>query len=173
MKSQASRSSFLRANAAGKTLLRHSPTPTGRRYTNARLADEFTRKLAYPKLLAAYPQKGRTLRDTGAASAGFSFCPSHRHSIGMKPVLLGPKYGSFRETLESLISVASRAAEIFERSNIEQKRQLVAFVFSNLRLRGKARVFLAFALRPDGQPAGLCKLAGGPGFEPGLAESES
>ena len=33
--------------------------------------------------------------------------------------------------------MASRAAELFERSNIEQKRQLVAFVFSNLRLKGK------------------------------------
>ena len=40
--------------------------------------------------------------------------------------------------------MASRAAEIFERSNIEQKRQLIAFVFSNLRLRGKK---LEFSLR--------------------------
>ena len=55
--------------------------------------------------------------------------------------------GDFRTTLESLISVASRAAELFERSKTEQKRELLAFVFSNLRPRGKkARVFLAFAL---------------------------
>lgn len=47
-------------------------------------------------------------------------------------------------TLESLISVASRAAEIFERSKTAQKRQLIAFVFSNLRLKGKK---LEFALR--------------------------
>jgi len=33
--------------------------------------------------------------------------------------------------------VASRAAEIHERSKTEQKRQLLAFVFSNLTLRGK------------------------------------
>jgi len=73
----------------------------------------------------------------------------------------------FRTTLESLISVASRAAAIFERSRIEQKRQLIAFVFSNLALKGKKRAFfLAFALRPDGQSALLCKLAGGLGFEP-------
>ena len=45
--------------------------------------------------------------------------------------------GDFRATLESLISLASRAAELFERSKIEQKRQLLAFVFSNLSLRGK------------------------------------
>jgi transposase len=34
-------------------------------------------------------------------------------------------------TLETLISVASRAAELFERSKTEQKRELLAFVFSN------------------------------------------
>ena len=50
----------------------------------------------------------------------------------------------FRTTLESLISLASRAAELFEGSKIEQKRQLIAFVFSNLRLRGKK---LEFSLR--------------------------
>ena len=52
--------------------------------------------------------------------------------------------GDFRTTLESLISLASRAAELFERSKSEQKRQLLAFVFSNLRLRGKK---LEFSLR--------------------------
>ena len=45
--------------------------------------------------------------------------------------------GDFRTTLESLISLASRAADLFERSKTEQKRQRVAFVFSNLRLKGK------------------------------------
>ncbi len=50
----------------------------------------------------------------------------------------------FRVTLESLISLMSRAYGIFERSEIDQKRQLIAFVFSNLRLRGKK---LEFALR--------------------------
>lgn len=52
--------------------------------------------------------------------------------------------GEFRTTLESLISVASRAAEIFDRSKTEEKRQLLAFVFSNLALRGKK---LEFSLR--------------------------
>src|SRR6266550_398127 len=50
----------------------------------------------------------------------------------------------FRTTLETLISVASRAGELFERSKTEQKRELLAFVFSNLRLRGKK---LEFSLR--------------------------
>lgn len=40
-------------------------------------------------------------------------------------------------TLETLISLASRAAELFKRSKIEQKRQLIALLFSNLRLNGK------------------------------------
>ncbi len=52
--------------------------------------------------------------------------------------------GDFRTTLESLISLASRAAELFERSKTEQKRELIAFVFSNLRLRGEK---LEFSLR--------------------------
>jgi site-specific DNA recombinase len=52
--------------------------------------------------------------------------------------------GEFRTTLETLISVASRAAELFEGSKTEQKRELLAFVFSNLRLRGKT---LEFSLR--------------------------
>jgi hypothetical protein len=52
--------------------------------------------------------------------------------------------GDYRTTLESLISLASRAAELFARSKPEQKRQLIAFVFSNLRLRGKK---LEFSLR--------------------------
>ena len=52
--------------------------------------------------------------------------------------------GDYRTTLESLISLASRAAELFERSKTEQKRELIAFVFSNLRLRGKK---LEYSLR--------------------------
>ncbi len=44
---------------------------------------------------------------------------------------------AFRTTLESLLSVASRAAELFARSNVEQKRELLGFVFSNLALKGR------------------------------------
>jgi hypothetical protein len=47
--------------------------------------------------------------------------------------------GDFRTTLESLISLASRAGELFGRSKPEQKRQLLVFVFSNLRLKGGLR----------------------------------
>ena len=44
---------------------------------------------------------------------------------------------AFRTTLEALISVASRAEDLFDRSKAEQKRKLVSRVFSNLRLSGK------------------------------------
>lgn len=47
-------------------------------------------------------------------------------------------HGDYRTTLESLISLAARAAELFERSKTEEKRQLLAFVFSNLKLGGKS-----------------------------------
>ena len=56
----------------------------------------------------------------------------------------GQARDEFRTTLESLISLASRAAEIFEGSKTERKRQLIAFVFSNLKLKGKK---LEFSLR--------------------------
>jgi hypothetical protein len=44
---------------------------------------------------------------------------------------------AFRATLEALISVASRAAGLFERSKAEQKRKLLSLVFSSLRLNAK------------------------------------
>ena len=56
----------------------------------------------------------------------------------------GKGQDEFRTTLESLISVASRAADIFERSKTDQKRELIAFAFSNLSLKGKK---LDFTLR--------------------------
>jgi site-specific DNA recombinase len=50
----------------------------------------------------------------------------------------------FGITLTSIISLASRAYEIFESSKIEQKRQLINFMFSNLRMNGEK---LRFNLR--------------------------
>lgn len=43
---------------------------------------------------------------------------------------------TFKTTVEALFSLASKAYENFESSKIEQKRQLIAFVFSNLALKG-------------------------------------
>ena len=78
-----------------------------------------------------YDRKARELKEREAEIAGR--IEQHRQGDS-----------DFRTTLEGLISVASRAAEIFERSKTEQKRQLIAFVFSNLRLNGKK---LDFSLR--------------------------
>jgi len=50
----------------------------------------------------------------------------------------------FGITLTSIISLASRAYEIFESSKIEQKHQLINFMFSNLRMNGEK---LRFNLR--------------------------
>lgn len=47
----------------------------------------------------------------------------------------------FSVTLTSLISLASKAYEIFESSKIEEKRQLIAFMFSNLRINGGKLLF--------------------------------
>lgn len=71
-----------------------------------------------------YDKKARDLKDQQAEIAA----RIEQHQQGNS---------DFRTTLETLISLASRATELFERSKVEQKRQLIAFVFSNLRLRGK------------------------------------
>jgi len=47
----------------------------------------------------------------------------------------------FAIMLTSLISLASKAYEIFESSKIEEKRQLIAFMFSNLRINGGKLLF--------------------------------
>lgn len=53
--------------------------------------------------------------------------------------MLGAHHGaddSFRITVSALVSVASRAYELFASSKNEQKRQLINFMFSNLKLNG-------------------------------------
>lgn len=42
----------------------------------------------------------------------------------------------FRIAVTTLVSLASKAAEIFDRSTTEEKRQLIGYVFSNLELKG-------------------------------------
>lgn len=43
---------------------------------------------------------------------------------------------SFKIAVSTLVSLASKAAEIFDRSTTEEKRQLIGYVFSNLELEG-------------------------------------
>lgn len=47
----------------------------------------------------------------------------------------------FSFTLVNLMELASRAYELFEFSKVEQKRQLINFVLSNLKLKGKTLEF--------------------------------
>jgi uncharacterized protein with ParB-like and HNH nuclease domain len=44
-------------------------------------------------------------------------------------------------TLISLLNICSRAPELFESSKVEQKRQIINFLLSNLKLRGKKLEF--------------------------------
>jgi len=43
---------------------------------------------------------------------------------------------NFKITVNTVLSIASKAYELFESSNIVQKRKLISFVFSNLELKG-------------------------------------
>ncbi len=44
---------------------------------------------------------------------------------------------NYSMSLVSLLNICSRAPELFKSSGVEQKRQLIDFIFSNLQLRGK------------------------------------
>jgi len=48
---------------------------------------------------------------------------------------------SYSITLITLLNICSRAPELFESSKVEQKRQLINFLLSNLKLRGKKLEF--------------------------------
>ncbi len=50
----------------------------------------------------------------------------------------------FRIAVSTLVTLASRAADIFDRSTTEEKRQLIGYVFSNLELEGQK---LRFSLK--------------------------
>jgi hypothetical protein len=50
----------------------------------------------------------------------------------------------FKIALSSLLELASKALELFDRSNTDEKRQLIGYMFSNLELRGAK---LRFTLR--------------------------
>jgi len=52
--------------------------------------------------------------------------------------------GGFKDTVVTAFNLASKASELFESSKTTEKRELIAFVFSNLSLRG---VELEYTLR--------------------------
>ena len=51
---------------------------------------------------------------------------------------------NFKITVNTVLSIASKAYELFESSNIEHKRKLINYVFSNLELEG---VTLRYSLK--------------------------
>jgi hypothetical protein len=67
--------------------------------------------------------------------------------------------GEVRTTLENLISLASRRRDFRPFENRAKTSTDRVCVFEPEAAREKARFFLVFALRPDGQSAHLCKLA--------------
>lgn len=70
---------------------------------------------------------------------------------------------NFTETLINALKLASGASEAFKGSNLEDKRELINLVFSNLELKGQK---LEFKLRPPFDAFGNCRMAGTGGFEP-------
>lgn len=48
---------------------------------------------------------------------------------------------NFTITVNYLLNLASRAYQLFESSKLEQKRQLINFLLSNLRLKGKTLLY--------------------------------
>jgi site-specific DNA recombinase len=64
-----------------------------------------------------------------------------QRQINAELKILNDSDEKFGITLTSLISMASKAYEIFESSKINEKRQLIAFMFSNLRMNGTKLVF--------------------------------
>ena len=123
------------------------PVPLRRHRRSATRTGQVRRAAVHPPRPAARPEvlPGR-VRQKGARTEG----AADRDGLRIEQHQQGDE--GFRATLETLISVASRAADIFARSKTEQKRQLIAFrVFEPAAERKKARVFIAFAVRPDGQ----------------------
>ena len=49
--------------------------------------------------------------------------------------------GNYSMTLISLLNICSKAPKLFESSKVEQKRQIINFLLSNLKLRGKKLEF--------------------------------
>ena len=90
---------------------------------------------AVPVLLRSSRSFGELLRTNTTKKAGALKIQQAEIAARIEQHQTGD--GAFRTTLESLISVASCAADLFERSKTEQKRKLVSLVFSNLRLSKK------------------------------------
>lgn len=63
-------------------------------------------------------------------------CKDRKHEIASELNGLSDADGKFYESLSALICLTSNAGKIFRSSNIEQKRKLMSFLFSNLNVNG-------------------------------------
>ena len=60
-----------------------------------------------------------------------------QHELTDKLNTLNISEEEYSITLIKLLDICSRASELFESSKVEQKRQIINFVLTNLQLRGK------------------------------------
>ena len=99
---------------------------------NSRLQDKFDTlldmRLAKSITQDEYDKKATQLKE-------------RQRQINAELKILNDADEQFGITLTSLISLASKAYDIFESSKIAEKRQLINFMFSNLRLRGEKVLF--------------------------------
>ncbi|MDD5639295.1 MAG: hypothetical protein PHR47_00615 [Candidatus Pacebacteria bacterium] len=70
-------------------------------------------------------------------------CEERRTEIAMKIRQLDNCDKKYYITANTILSLTQRAPQIFENSEIEEKRQILNFVFLNLQLDGKELVFKA------------------------------
>ena len=73
----------------------------------------------------------------------FKECEEKRTEIAMKIRQLDSCDKKYYVTANTILSLAQRAPQIFESSEIEEKRQILNFVFLKLQLDGKKLVFKA------------------------------
>lgn len=73
----------------------------------------------------------------------FKECEEKRMEVTMKIMQLSDCDKKYYITANTILSLAQRAPQIFESSEIEEKRQILNFVFLNLQLDGKKLVFKA------------------------------
>ena len=63
------------------------------------------------------------------------------YDVGVRLAAHSKADGAFITTVESLLTVASHAAELFQSSKVEQKRQIINLLLSNCELKDKKLVY--------------------------------
>ena len=73
----------------------------------------------------------------------FKECEEKRMEVAMKIMQLSNCDKKYYITANTILSLAQRSSQIFESSEIEEKRQILNFVFLNLQLDDKKLLFKA------------------------------